>query len=419
MVAPLRTRPLAARVLTALLLGTMLAVLAGCGASPRAGAEGPQKSCPATVLDTLARVLSRVYHEGVFSERTASAEHMIAASLPLRKAVAEANPAATKAAAAQLIATGHMTNLRVMQGTRTLADLGGPALTPLQGTIADAHGKPLARYLTSVWSRAGFLAEANGIAEGQVVLRKGETTIGGTLPLPAGALGREGSVTIAGVPYQYRSFSGEAYPAGAIRVYLLKPASTTTALCGASSEDTVVNTLGRVASRIYAGEGGARTLTQVHRVQHDAALLQAVARGEAAATHAASEALLHHHLVRLRVSAASGAVLDDNGGPFVLAPVTAPLRLGGRRIGSIVISIQDDEGYKRLVGRLVGLKVLMFMGPHHERLVKNSLGPGPGQVPASGSYSYRGQRFRVVTINATAFPSGPLTIRVLIPVPYR
>jgi hypothetical protein len=103
----------------------------------------------------------------------------------------------------------------------------------------------------------------------------------------------------------------------------------------------------------------------------------------------------------------------------VLAPVRAPLRMGARRIGSIVVSIQDDEGYKRLVDRLVGLKVLMYMDAAHPRLVKNSLGPNPGDVPAEGSYSYRGRSYRVFTVDATAFPSGRLTIRVLVPIPYR
>jgi hypothetical protein len=80
-----------------------------------------------------------------------------------------------------------------------------------------------------------------------------------------------------------------------------------------------------------------------------------------------------------------------------------------------VLSIQDDEGYLRLTGRLAGLDVLMRMGP---RLVKNSLGPDPGAVPASGSYRYRGRTFRVLTIAATAFPSGLLQIQVLVPIPY-
>jgi hypothetical protein len=417
MVRPVGLRPFATRATAVLALS---AALAGCGStSGSASAEGPEKSCPATVLDTLGRVLARVYREGVFSERTASARHMIAASLPLRKAVEEANPAAVRAAAAALVATGHMTNLRILAGGRTLADVGGPALTPLRGTLADAHGKSIASYLTSVWSDRGFLAEGNGIGEGVVVLRTGERSIGGSPRLPPGPLGREGSLTFAGVPHQYRSFAGEAYPSGAIRVFLLKPLSSTSALCGANGQDTVVNTLGRVASLIYAGEAGARTLPQVRRVQSDQALLAAVARRDPIATRKAAEALLHHHLVRLRVTGADGRLLVDDGGPFVLAPVRAPLRLHGRTIGRIVLSIQDDEGYKRLTGRLVGLSVLMYMGSNHQRLVKNSLGPSPGNVPASGSYTYRARTFRVFTVNAEAFPSGPLTIRVLVPIPYR
>ena len=55
--------------------------------------------------------------------------------------------------------------------------------------------------------------------------------------------------------------------------------------------------------------------------------------------------------MRLRVSA-GGQLLSDVGGPYVLAPVSAPLRLDGRTIGSFVLSIQDDEGYLRLTRRL-------------------------------------------------------------------
>jgi hypothetical protein len=398
-----------------------VAMLAGCGsATKRASAEGPPKSCEATVLDTLGAVLARVYREGIFSERTASARHMIEASLPLRQALEADSPTAARAAARELLATGHMTNLRITRGTHRLVELGPPALTPFSGTIKDAQGKTLGSYLTSVWSDAGFIAEGNGVAEGLVALRSGSTQIGGTLALPPGPLGSEGTVTIKGVPYQYTSFPGAAYPSGEISVFLLRSVSSTSALCGSSSLETTANTLGRIANLIYAAEGGRRTLAQVRRVQRDQPLLQAVARHDPIAARTAVEALLHKHLVRLRVLAADGSLLVDDGGPYVLAPVTAPLRLGGKKIGSIVLSIQDDEGYKRLLGRLVGLKVLMYMGDAaHQKLVKNSLGPNPGNVPASGDYSYRGSAFRVFTVHAEAFPSGPLTIRVLIPIPYR
>jgi hypothetical protein len=118
--------------------------------------------------------------------------------------------------------------------------------------------------------------------------------------------------------------------------------------------------------------------------------------------------------VRLRVTT-GGRLLADVGGPFVLAPVRAPLRLGGRTIGSFVLSIQDDEGYKRLAERLAGLEVLMYMGA---RLVKSTLGPAPGLVPTSGLVTRAGRSFHAYTFAAEAFPAGPLRITVLIPAPY-
>src|SRR5581483_7527535 len=196
----------------------------------------------------------------------------------------------------------------------------------------------------------------------------------------------------------------------------------TEALCGASAEETQVKTLERIANLIYQGERGPRTLVQVRRVQRNRPLLEAVAAHDTAGVKAASEALLHHHLVRLRVSA-GGKLIYDLGGPYVLGPVHADLRLHGKKIGEITLSIQDDEGYLRLTRRLVGLSVLMYMrgADGKMQLVKNSLGPGVGglgSVPADGPYTYRGRRFRVFTVDAEAFPSGPLTIRVLMPVPY-
>jgi hypothetical protein len=427
MVPPVHTPFTAARsLLWHVALALMLAVVfTGCGSTSKsdstahAGTSGASTSCPQSVLDALGSVVARVYREGVSSERAATARHLIAASAPLRLAVEHGDAPRAQAAARALLASGHMTNLLVMRASSTLADLGGPALAPLRGTLTGAHGKTIGSYVTSVWSDAGFLAEASGVAEGAIALRSGERAIGGSFALPAEALPNEGSLTKHLVPYQYTSFPAETYPAGAARVYLFKRLSTTSVLCGQSSEDTLVNTLSHVASLIYAGEAGKRTLPQVRRVQGDQALLDGVARQEPAATKLAVEGLLNQHVVRLRVMAAGGRLLSDVGGPYVLAPVRAPLRLGGRTIGSFVLSIQDDEGYLRLAKRLAGLDVLMYMNvAGHQQLVKNSLGPAPGAVPASGTYHYRGRTFRVFTLHAHAFPSGPLRIDVLIPIPY-
>ena len=314
-----------------------------------------------------------------------------------------------------------MTNLRVLRGGQVLADVGAPnALTPLHGTILGASGAPIASFIASVWADTGFVDETNGIAEGVTALRQNGRSIAGSFALRAGEPAGAGHPDREGARLRLHLVPRVRLPdrAAAARV----PAQVDPldrAAVRSNATDTLVNTLSRVARLIYASEAGAHALTQVHRVQHNQPLLRAVAAHDPDATRQAVEHLLHEHVVRLRVSA-GGRLLSDVGGPYVLAPVHAPLRLNGRQIGSIVLSIQDDEGYKRLAGRLAGLDVLMYMNPTaaHPTLVKNSLGPAPGAVPSSGSYHYRGRTFRVYTLHAEAFPSGPLRIVVLIPIPY-
>jgi hypothetical protein len=428
MVHLLRKTSTVTRICAALVL--LLALTAGGAAlrgnsSARASSPGPSSGatpagCPDTVLSTLSSVLQRVYREGVSSERTASAEAMVEGSPALRAAVEAGDARAARAAAKALTATGHLTNLEVMRNGHTLVSIGGPALAPLHGILKNSAGGKLADYVLSVWAESGFASEGSGLAEGLVDLRTADGhSIGGSANLPDGVLATAGTLTHRTADYQYTSFKAQSYPSGnPLSVYLLKPLAAVQGLCGTNAEDTVVNTLTRVANLIYEGEAGSRTHVQVERVQHDRALQLAVAQHDASATRAAIISLLNHHIVRLRVSDTKG-LLSDVGGPYVLAPVTAPLHAKGHRIGSFVLSIQDDEGYLRLTRRLAGLDVLMYMnGKGGQRLVKNSLGPNPGNVPTAGAFTYHGHDFRVITVHASAFPSGPLTIRVLIPIPY-
>jgi hypothetical protein len=423
---------------TALALA-LLAVLAVGGASVMGGFNAGASADPdppprggvclkavaPTVLGALGHVAMRVYHEGVSSERTEAAIRAVTRSVPLREAVERGDAQATAAAAQALIATGHMTDLRVLRegaaaggGSQMLANVGAPgALAPLQGTILSAHGVPIATFLVSVWADNGFVIETDGITEGAVALREHARSIGGSFELPPGELPAQGTLVERGVSYQYTSFPAEAFPSGSLRVYLLRSVSSTVALCGTSEQDTLVHTLSRVASLIYSAEGGSRARAQIRRVQQDSALLDAVAKRDPVATRQAIWGVLHDHIhvVRMRVSTAGGSLLSDVGGPFVLAPVRAPLRLHGRTIGSVVLSIQDDLGYLLLSHRLAGLDVVMHRGSH---LVMSTLSPAPTSVPARGPFSYRGQNYRVFTLNANAFPTGILRISVLIPIPY-
>jgi hypothetical protein len=421
------TRARLARVLAtcACVAGALL--LSSCGSSFRDSDDARADvdvatpgSCAATVLDALGHVATRVYREGVSSERTASALRMIESSPALREAVEAGSATKARAAAKALIATGHLTNLRVVRAGKLLIDVGGAAVAPLDGTLSDSSGKPIASFVTSVWAAGGLTAETNGIAESTTLLRTDPPSgdgrmVAGAFPLPDGELPAQGTLVHNGVTYQFTSYPARAYPAGdALRVFLLRPIESTVPLCGANDDATTVNTISHIARLIYEGEAGRRTLTQIRRVQQNAPLLRAVAQRDKPATRAAVAALLHHHIVRLRVSSRD-ALLTDVGGPYVLAPVTARLRLHGRTIGSFVLSIQDDEGYKRLANRLAGLDVLMYMGP---RLVKSTLGPAPGPIPPSGPVHVGGKSYSAYTFDAKAFPSGPLRITVLIPLPY-
>jgi DNA-binding GntR family transcriptional regulator len=452
--APVRVRGWARALGGLAALAGVLGSLTGCASGKHASAavEPAQTSCAATVVEDLAHVLRRIYREGVSSERTLVAQRFIASSPALKAALASGDAAAAQSAVRALVAGGHMTNLRLIRNGTVLANAGGAALAPISGRLpGGASGaQPDSTYVASVWSDEGFLDEAKGVSEGTVVLRAGAHTVpvrahggtvGGSLALPPGKLPPKGSIVIGGVPYAYASFGAIAFPHGHVRVYLFRTVPSTAALCASSREATTLNTMSRVARRIYEGEAGRRTLGQVRRVQANTPLLLAVARHDPVAARRAVEALLNEHIVRLRVyadgapatpagpaaAAAGGAsgggsrLLVDDGGPYVLAPVSAPLRLNGHLIGHFVLSIQDDEGYMRLTRRLAGLRVLMYMAPdsfNPATLVKNSLGPDPGAVPASGRYTYRGSTFQVYTLHARAFPSGPLTVRVLVPVPF-
>jgi hypothetical protein len=415
-----------ARAWKALALLTLVPLaLAGCGSSPKpsgsAHASAQQSAgvpgeCAAIVMKTLGRVVERVYHEGVKSERTGSAVYEITSSLALREAIEAGDRSAANIAAEDIVHSGHLTNLLVLVHGKRFADFGGLAVAPLRGTLLNASGHAIATYVASVWADEGFLAEVGGVISGHGALRQGSRSLGDSFPLGSSSLPEQGTLTRVGVTYRYTSFPAEAFPSGAIRVYLLRALSTTADLCRASSEGTIVNVLHHVANLIYAAERGGAAARQVARVEANGPLLEAVGQRDPAATETAIRALLNQHVVRLRVLDAAGNLLSDVGGPDVLAPVHGTLHSHGHTIGSFVLSIQDDEGYEKLAKRLEGLDVLVY---YKGQIVKNSLGPVSfSEVPAHGSYSYHGRSFRVFTVRCTAFPSGPLVVRVLVPEPY-
>src|ERR1700682_168809 len=188
--------------------------------------------------------------------------------------------------------------------------------------------------------------------------------------------------------------------------------------CGPAAAEVLARTAGAVATRIYGGElGGSETQSDKSQVEHFTPLLAAVASGERAAVNAAVNRLVfsHTHVVRLRVTR-GGTGLARVGGPYILAPVSGTLRFHGRPVGRYVLSVQDDLGYVKLATRFIGAPIVLRTGSHTVP-VEGVLAPGPASIPDHGPVSYRNTAYEGFSFNATAFPSGPLRISLLLPVP--
>jgi hypothetical protein len=231
------------------------------------------------------------------------------------------------------------------------------------------------------------------------------TVLAGTLALLAlGAAPSVGAAPSAG-----------AAPAGTATPTATTPPATGTPVCPSGAE-VLANTAGSVAERIYASEvRSSETAADKRQIESNAALLSAVQSGEHAAIHAAVHTLVysHTHIVRLRVSRGS-ELLEDEGGPYILAPIGGRLRLHGKEVGHFVFSVQDDLGYVKLVTRFIGAPLVLRTDSGNVP-IEGLLSPGPASIPDRGPVEYRGASYQAYSFKAEAYPSGRLRVSLLLP----
>jgi hypothetical protein len=120
------------------------------------------------------------------------------------------------------------------------------------------------------------------------------------------------------------------------------------------------------------------------------------------------------HIVRLRVFSPSGQLLADVGGPDVLAPVSGQVTYEGKLVGSFVMSVQDDRGYKKLVGHIADVPIEEYL---RGKPLMGTLAHPPSQPPASGPLTLGRIHYSVDAYSVDAFPTGSLQIALLVPVP--
>jgi hypothetical protein len=193
--------------------------------------------------------------------------------------------------------------------------------------------------------------------------------------------------------------------------------------CGASTLNTISAVVAGVANNIYRGElGGGEVAVDQRRVTQSVALLTAVAAGNRAAARRAVHAIVYHslwHVVRLRVLDTGGHIVAEIGGPYVLAPVTGTLRLGGRVIGSYMMSVQDDYGFTILEVHAAGLPAAMYYGGRNVADTGGPLAgrPLPATLPTGPTLTLAGKSYDVLEETYGAFPTGTVTAVILIPPP--
>jgi hypothetical protein len=188
--------------------------------------------------------------------------------------------------------------------------------------------------------------------------------------------------------------------------------------CAGQSAAVLNNVLGGVAREIYVRERASAEVTNdLATITGAEDLRSAVADDSQSMTFAAATRIVYLpllHIVRLRVVSRRGRVLADIGGGSVLAPVDGKITIGHRVVGSFVMSVQDDRGYKKLIAAIVDMPVEIYRGGQP---LMGTIDHPPPAPPRSGQLRLRGIHYTVDAYNVGAFPYGELRVALFVAAP--
>jgi hypothetical protein len=191
-------------------------------------------SCPGSTaqarVETLGHVGERIYQEELHSPDVTATLHHMESSTVFQRAVAAGDAQATRAAIVDFFGQHiHVVRVRVTIGSKLLIDLGGPfVLAPVHGTLRSG-GRVVGHFSYAIQDDAGYLRLARLFTGADILMRTGSKQVMGTLDpgpasVPTDGTSASGEVSYRGHAYQAYSFTGEAFPAGPLRISLLLPA---------------------------------------------------------------------------------------------------------------------------------------------------------------------------------------------------
>jgi hypothetical protein len=262
------------------LAGLMMSLLAlavavpgaagGTGSPPVSGppsvSEGPSLAgppCAAATAQTLVsidgNVAERIYRDELVGTGTIADQHQVEENGPLLKALArvsalakdgapvrngvpakgsgardsagaravkEAASAVEEAVHELVYSHTHIVRLRVLQGGKLLADIGGPYIIAPVGGSLRYHGRVVGTYLLSVQDDLGFVGLERRLVGVPLILHVGAVRVPlqGTTRTGSVVIPDRGAVVIRGAHFQAYSFDAKAFPTGLVRISLLLPA---------------------------------------------------------------------------------------------------------------------------------------------------------------------------------------------------
>jgi hypothetical protein len=180
-----------------------------------------------THVATLGHVGELIYQEEAASPYVQATLRHIEDDSGFQRAVATRDLAATRAAIVGFFAAHiHVVRVRVnvsepSGAQRFFYDLGGPyVLAPVHGTLRSG-GRVVGHFSFAIQDDAGYMKLANRFTGADVLMRTGGRQVQGTLSPGPPSVPDRGPVSYRGHDYHAYSFTGEAFPSGALRISLL------------------------------------------------------------------------------------------------------------------------------------------------------------------------------------------------------
>ncbi len=171
--------------------------------------------------------------------------------------------------------------------------------------------------------------------------------------------------------------------------------------------------LERVGHSLYEESATGRIVAQArYRLATSQALSEAVARGDRAATRRVLRSLLLNQIVSVQVQRAGHTLARVERGEGI-APSVGQLQLAGQTVGTFTVSVQGVNGYAQTVSGLTGSEVVV-RGRRH--VLTSTLQATLSQLRAHQTEAtLAGVSYRVATFPASAFPSLPVNVSLLVP----